>query len=132
MLTVIPPITKSFLQPLLKNFRKTLINPEQTQQLVLKKIINNLAATEYGRALNIDTNDHYHIFAAKVPIVGYDDFSHWIDRQKATESRIITSEPVLFYEKTSGSSAAAKFIPYTRALKNSFNRLFLIWLADLL
>src|SRR5689334_9681438 len=101
MLKIIRPFTKSFLQPLLKNFRKTLSNPAQTQQLVLKKIIHNLAATEYGRALNIDANDDYQAFAAKAPLVGYDDFSHWIEQQKATENRIIVCEPVLFYEKTS-------------------------------
>jgi hypothetical protein len=38
----------------------------------------------------------------------------------------------LFYEKTSGSSMAAKMIPYTKSLKASFNRMFLIWLGDLL
>jgi hypothetical protein len=132
MLRVIRPISKLFLQSLLKNFIRTLDNPEQSQQFVLNKIINNLAETEYGRTLNIKASDKYQEFAAKAPIVSYDDFSEWIERQKKTENRIIVSEPVLFYEKTSGSSAAAKFIPYTKALKNSFNRMFLVWLADLL
>jgi hypothetical protein len=132
MLKAIRPIIKPFLRISLTSFKRSLQTPEQAQQLVLKKIINNLAATEYGRTLNINANDDYQAFAAKAPVIGYDDFSEWIERQKKTEGRIIVSEPVLFYEKTSGSSAAAKFIPYTKALKNSFNRMFLIWLADLL
>jgi hypothetical protein len=132
MLKAIRLIIKPFLQIFLTNFKRSLEVPEQAQQLVLKKIINDLAATEYGRALNIKANDDYQKFATKVPVVSYDDFSEWVERQKKTEDRIIVPAPVLFYEKTSGSSAAAKFIPYTRALKNSFNRMFLIWLADLL
>nr|AUN37169.1 putative auxin-responsive-like protein [uncultured bacterium] len=82
--------------------------------------------------MKIKANNDYQTFTAKVPVVDYDDFSEWIERQKKTEDRVIVSEPVLFYEKTSGSSAAAKFIPYTKSLKNSFNRMFVIWLADLL
>lgn len=132
MLKAIRPVIKPFLLPFLTSFKRSMHAPEQVQQVLLKKIINNLAATEYGRALKINANDDYQTFAAKVPLVEYDDFSEWIERQKQTEDRIIVSEPVLFYEKTSGSSAAAKFIPYTKALKNSFNRMFVIWLADLL
>jgi hypothetical protein len=132
MLKVIRPLIKPFLQPFLANFKSALQSPEQSQQLVLKKIVTNLAATEYGRSLKIKASDDYQSFAAKVPLVSYDDFSEWIERQKKTEKRVIVSDPVLFYEKTSGSLAAAKFIPYTQALKTSFNRMFIIWLSDLL
>src|SRR5688500_9197702 len=116
MLKAIRPIIKTFLRPFLANFKRSLHNPEQSQQLLLKKIIADLEATEYGGSLKINATDEYQTFAAKAPIVRYDDFSEWIDRQKSTEKRVIVAEPVLFYEKTSGSSAAAKFIPYTQAL----------------
>lgn len=43
-----------------------------------------------------------------------------------------TREKVLFFETTSGSSGLKKPIPYTRSLRTSFERLFLIWLDDLL
>jgi hypothetical protein len=132
MFKAIRPIIKPFLRPLLANFKTALQNPRQSQQLVLRKIIADLAATEYGRSLRINAGDDYLTFAAKAPIVTYDDFSQWIERQKKTEQPVIVSDPVLFYEKSSGSSAAAKFIPYTKALKNSFHHMFLIWLGDLL
>jgi hypothetical protein len=132
MLNAIRPIIKPFLRPLLSGFKKSLQNPLQAQQFLLKKIINDLARTEYGRSLSIKANADYQTFAAKAPLVTYDDFNEWIERQKQTEAQVIVAQPVLFYEKTSGSSAAAKFIPYTKALKSSFNRMFLIWLADLL
>lgn len=132
MLRAIRPIIRPLLRPLLRHFKRSMQSPEQAQHLLLKKIINDLARTEYGRSLNISANDKYQTFAAKAPLVGYDDFSQWIERQKKTEARVTVADPVLFYEKTSGGFAAAKFIPYTKALKNSFNRMFLIWLADLL
>jgi hypothetical protein len=132
MLKAIRPIIRPLLRPLLRGYQKSLQHPLQAQQQLLKKIIHDLARTEYGRTLHINASDEYQGFAAKAPLVTYDDFSEWIERQKKTEAQVMVAEPVLFYEKTSGSSAAAKFIPYTRALKNSFNRMFLIWLADLL
>jgi hypothetical protein len=132
MLKALGPIIRPFLRPLLSGYKKSLQNPLQAQQLLLKKIIHDLAQTEYGRSLHINANDEYQAFAAKAPLVAYDDYSQWIERQKQTEAQVIVAESVLFYEKTSGSSAAAKFIPYTKALKNSFNRMFFIWLADLL
>jgi hypothetical protein len=132
MLKAIRPIVKPFLRPFFASFQRSLQNPHESQQLVLKKIISKLATTEYGRALKIRAGDDYEAFTAKVPLVHYEDLNEWLERQKKTEDKVLLSEAVLFYEKTSGSSAAAKFIPYTRALKNSFNRMFLIWLYDLL
>jgi GH3 auxin-responsive promoter len=44
----------------------------------------------------------------------------------------LTSEPILFYEKTSGSRGAAKRIPYTKSLRRSFSQMFCIWAYDLI
>jgi hypothetical protein len=106
--------------------------PQEAQRRLLGKLISSLSDTEYGRSYKIRADDDYDTFASKLPIVTYDELSLWIDRQQNTEGKALVSEPVLFYEKTSGSSGAAKFIPYTRSLKASFNRMFLIWLSDLL
>jgi GH3 auxin-responsive promoter len=107
-------------------------NPAVAQQRLLNRLVGDLAATEYGRAHAIKSNDDYETFAARLPLVGYDDLGQWIERQQRTERKVIAAEPVLFYEVTSGSAGAAKPIPYTRSLKESFNRMFAVWLYDLL
>jgi hypothetical protein len=132
MLKAIRPILKSLLRPSFLDFKRSLQTPEESQQLVLKKIVAKLAATEYGRHFHINPGDDYAAFAAKLPLATYEDISEWIERQKRSEKNVLVAEPVLFYEKTSGSSAAAKFIPYTKSLQDSFQRMFAIWLADLL
>ena len=38
----------------------------------------------------------------------------------------------MFYEKTSGSSGAVKWIPYTQSLRQSFNQMFCVWCHDLI
>jgi GH3 auxin-responsive promoter len=127
---------RAALRPLLRasyvRFKEQLKNPERAQENLLKDLIRNLSATEYGRSLGVGRDDDYRSFSRKTPIANYDQISPWIERQKSDEGNILVSEPVLFYEKSSGSSGPAKYIPYTRGLRDSFNRMFLIWLYDLL
>src|SRR5262245_2218115 len=125
-------ILRLALRPVMSSFMNDLRHPQETQRRLLRKLIASLSATEYGRSYKVRTDDDYNSFASKLPTVAYDDLVEWIGRQQNTEGQVLVSEPVIFYEKTSGSSGAAKFIPYTRSLKASFNRMFLIWLSDLL
>ena len=127
---------RTALKPALRHgfarLQKQMQDPQRAQQALLKQLTGCLAQTEYGRALRIKADDPYATFAAKAPLVSYDDIRDWIARQMRDEGRVIAAEPVLFYEKTSGGSAPAKYIPYTRSLKRSFNRMFAAWLYDLL
>lgn len=132
MLRVISPPLRALLRPSLRRFKRELHRPRESQSRLLEKLIAGLSESAYGRAFGVRAGDDYENFAAKVPIVDYDDLSQWIERQKSEEKKILVSEPVLFYEKTSGSAGAAKFIPYTASLKASFNRMFLLHLGDLL
>ena len=47
----------------------------------------------------------------------------WIERIGRGEPNVLTTEPVLMMEKTSGSSGAAKYIPYTRSLRREFQHI---------
>lgn len=123
---------KLALRPALDGFERQLRDPGAAQRTLLDRIVGKLAKTEYGRFHRVRPGDRYDDFVRKVPVAGYDDLSQWIDRQQSTESNILIDEPVIFYELTSGSSSAAKQIPYTGSLKASFNRMFLLWLGDLL
>ena len=130
--TLLRTILPAALQPLMARFERELRAPQAAQQKLLAKLIRQIAATEYGQSLHLKATDDYSAFAAKLPLVRYDDLSEWIALQQRHYRPVIAAEPVLFYEKTSGSSGAAKHIPYTRGLKNSFQRMFLLWLSDLL
>src|SRR5436853_6599988 len=130
------PLLRRALPPVLRRsyarFIAQLQNPALAQQALLKELLRELAATEYGRAHAIKGNEDYEAFAARLPLVGYDRLREWIERQQRVERNVIVAERVLFYETTSGSNGAAKPIPYTRSLKDSFNRMFAVWLYDLL
>lgn len=48
------------------------------------------------------------------------------------DSFLLTTEKILFFEPTSGSSGAKKMIPYTRSLLKSFQNMFILWAYDVI
>ena len=116
-------------------------HPEKTQKRVQQEICDRLMKSEYGKYLGIRSLQDWQ----QVPIVDYDDLKPWIDgvgghSSRGTAGKLIahplqaqlTSEPMLFYERTSGSRSAAKCIPYTKSLRRSFNHMFCVWAHDLI
>jgi hypothetical protein len=66
-----------------------------------------------------------------VPVVRYDDLSEEMEAIQAGRNGVLTSEPVLLLQPSSGSTAATKLIPFTATLRTQFNRAVSIWSADL-
>ena len=126
------PLIKLFsklLQPSAKQFFQGLENPQITQQSVQREICDRLINSQYGKSLGIQSLADWNL----LPIVEYDDIKEWILKEEETDiSAQITPEPILFYEKTSGSRSAAKLIPYTPSLRRSFNQMFCVWAYDLI
>ncbi|MBE9211333.1 GH3 auxin-responsive promoter family protein [Plectonema cf. radiosum LEGE 06105] len=111
-----------------RDFYQALENPESAQQKVRKEILKNLIKSDYGRYLRVKTIEDWH----RIPIVEYHNIENWIHTQQQDKTYLLTSEKIVFYEKTSGSRGAAKFIPYTNSLRRSFNQMFCIWTHDLI
>ena len=120
------------LAPGRRDFRDSLCAPRTAQDAVLRSAIDLLAATQYGRVHGIRSDDDYAAFREKLPVVDYEDLAPWVERQMRDEGCILVPGPVSVYEKTSGSSGPAKYIPYTAPLRRAFDRMFRLWLADLL
>ena len=113
-------------------FRAALARPRVAQARVLQAVLSTAARTEYGRHYAITGHESYQEFRERVPIVDYDELAPWIERQASRGGAVVTAEPPLVYEQTSGSSGRRKLIPYTSALLASFNACFVVWAYDLL
>lgn len=116
------------IEPASRDFYQALENPQAVQKKVQKEILDNLIKSDYGRDLPIKTIDDWH----RIPIVDYHNIKNWIHTQQEDKTNLLTSERVIFYEKTSGSRGTAKLIPYTKSLRRSFNQMFCIWAHDLI
>ncbi len=117
------------LSPLVRRFYAALDHPQVAQQAVQADLCDRLMASDYGKAHHIRSVEDWD----QLPIVDYDDLQPWITRQiHHPHDAILTPDPILFWENTSGSRGSAKTIPYTRSLRQSFSHLFCIWAYDLI
>ena len=114
---------------LVRRFHNALDHPQLAQQIIQSELCDRLIASDYGAFHHIRSIDDWE----RLPIVDYDDIQPWVRQQiDRPDDAILTPDPILFFEKTSGSRGAAKTIPYTRSLRQSFSRLFCIWAQDLI
>jgi hypothetical protein len=101
------------------------------QENYLLEMIRNHAGTSFGIENGFENIRTVSQFRDRVPIRTYEDFQPWIDRIIKGEKSVLTSEDVILFEPTGGSSGGTKLIPYTKSLRREF--LFGInpWIYDL-
>lgn len=101
------------------------------QRQLLLDLLQRNAGTEYGRTHGFASIRSVAEFQSRVPLTDYDDYQGFIERVAAGEPRVLTADPVLLLEPTSGSTAATKLIPYTASLRSEFQRAIATWIVDL-
>jgi hypothetical protein len=114
-----------------RSLRRAQEDPAAAQAALLDRLLRANASSAYGRKFAFSRLSTAREFQSAVPIASYDDLRPWIERIKAGEDAVLTEEPVLMLEKTSGSSTAAKYIPYTSSLRREFQRAVGAWMFDL-
>lgn len=134
MIRFLSPFIKIFLRLILlpreRAFYRSLNRPKQTQEKLFLNLKDTFNSSSYGKEFGqINTIEE---FQKKVPIVVYEDLASYIQEMREKDLNLLSPSPVLFYEPTSGSSGAKKFIPYTLELKSAFSQMFSHWVIDLL
>ena len=101
------------------------------QQQLLLDLVSRNAATEFGRRHGFAAIRSVDDFRRQVPLSEYDDYTEAVAQISAGRRAVLTVDPVQLLERTSGSAAASKLIPYTAGLKAEFQRAIGPWIADL-
>jgi hypothetical protein len=112
-------------------FRQALGDVAGSQQHYLRQLLRRNANTEFGRQYNFASIRSAAEYQARVPLSTYDDYQQAIGQISHGRQAVLTQEPVLLLEQTSGSTAATKHIPYTASLKAEFQRAIAPWIVDL-
>ena len=112
-------------------FRRAVKNPKKVQAAILEKLLRQNARCAYGERWKFSRLRGPRDFQNAVPIVTYEDLAPWMHRMTDGEPDVLTSERVLMFEKTSGSSHSAKYIPYTASLRKEFRTAIGVWMCDL-
>jgi len=113
-------------------FARATSDPRRAQRAVLRTVLQATAGSEYGRAHGLNPQLDYDAFAARVPVVDYEDLRPWIEEQARTGRPMLTVDAPIVYEATSGSTGRRKLVPYTREMLQTFSDWFLLWSDNLL
>jgi len=114
-----------------RRYRAALGRVRVEQEQVLLGIIRANAEAEFGRGHGFSSIHSVEEYRRRVPTSEYEDYRAFVDRIASGEHQVLTSERVRLFEPTSGSFSAPKWIPYTQALQQEFQRAIRAWIADL-
>lgn len=115
----------------LKAFEHALLNPERAQRELLMRLIRSNEKCEFGRSHGFADMSTLEAYRAAVPVRSYSGFEMQISRLASGETAVLTSNPVVAFEETGGTSSGVKLIPYTQDSLTAFRAAALPWLADL-
>ncbi len=118
-------------RPVGERFAAAMADPGAAQRALLQDIVKANAASEFGRAQGFAGISSYEAYAARIPIRTYADHAADIARMANGERGVLTTDPVIAFEETGGTSQGAKLIPYTARSLSGFRDAVLPWLADL-
>jgi hypothetical protein len=110
-------------------FVQALRHPEIAQRRRLREIIRSLGDSESVSRYGLRLDMTYEEFAKAVPLTTYNDWEPLILEQINTHTHKICIE-TRRYQPTSGSTAAHKWIPYTRAFMKEMDSAVQAWLGD--
>ncbi len=114
--------------PSYTRFARAARSPRRAQESLLRRFLRANEGTAYGRAHGYDRIRTVSDFQRRVPIVDYDALSTWVDRAVAGEAGVLSAEPIVAFEPSSGSSGHRKLIPYTRSLLAEFSAATSPWI----
>ena len=98
---------------------------ERAQRAQLSEILARNRDSAFGRAHGFGEIQSTGEYARALPLQTYESLEPYI------ESAGLTVEPAVAFERTGGSTAGPKLIPYTRAGLDAFGRAIHAWLEDL-
>lgn len=113
------------------NFRKAITRPDASQDRVLRELLKTNSNTQFGKRYEFSTIGSVKQFQQKVPLSTFTDYQPYIEMIAQGQNSVLTADSVRVFEPSSGSSAASKLIPYTKSLKQQFNRGIAPWMFSL-
>ena len=117
--------------PSWERYRRALRAPAAAQERVLLSCVRRNSDTSFGREHGFDTVRSVADYQARVPPVSYDDIAPLVHRAARGEAHLLTRTRVERLVPTSGSTAAAKLVPFTADLRGEFTTAIDAWLVDL-
>lgn len=104
------------------NFIRKTYHPEAAQTHFLKTLLRHHQDTLLGREFGLQDITTVEQFRQKVPIWDYSDYEPYTDRIAQGEPNVLSPDPVVYINLTSGSTGKQKMVPVTRRFQASLQR----------
>lgn len=98
--------------------RKTAI----VQGQFLRSLLKVHEETQFGRDYSFSEIKTIEQFQEKVPILAYSGYANYVERIAKGEQNILTSDPVVYFNQSSGSTGKQKLIPVTKRVRKVRSR----------
>ncbi|NTZ83187.1 GH3 auxin-responsive promoter family protein [Burkholderia metallica] len=118
-------------RPDVERWEAGLAEPGDAQARRLMALLAANRDTAFGRRFGFDRIDSPAQFRERVPVQAAADFLPWLERVSNETEPVLTAERPAFLERTSGSTARRKLIPYTSAFLRELQAAMIVWLADM-
>lgn len=113
-------------------FSKSLSYVRDTQSKILFDILKANTKTEIGRKHKFSLIRDVKEYKRMVPISTFEDYESYVETIALGRQNVLTRDPVLVLEPSSGSTASSKYVPYTRRLQREFRRALAPWIYNLI
>ncbi|MBW4637252.1 MAG: GH3 auxin-responsive promoter family protein [Gloeocapsa sp. UFS-A4-WI-NPMV-4B04] len=97
-------------------------HPEAVQEQFLFSLLQAYRDTELGRKYKLGEIKTIDSFRDRIPVLPYSSYEPYLERITKGEKNILTPNPVVFLNFTSGSTGTKKLIPVTRQFQNSLRQ----------
>lgn len=95
---------------------------EAVQTDFLRSLLRLHQDTELGKKFGLADIHTIDQFRERVPILPYSSYEPYIERTAAGEKNLITPDPIVFFNMTSGSTGKRKLIPVTKRSRRAVSR----------
>jgi len=95
---------------------------DRVQTAFLRSLLAAHQPTEFGQLHRLEEIRTLDQFRQRLPVSTYQDFWPYIDRMASGEANILTPDPLVFMNMTSGSTGPKKLIPVTRRSRQAISQ----------
>jgi hypothetical protein len=114
--------------PMYRFLERATENPEEVQRSLLLNILKQNAETEFGRKYSFQSIRNEADYQKVIPLQDYDAVEPYIKKSLNGKQHVLTADPVVRYNVTSGTTGNPKYIPITAAFQRLTLQLLQQWL----
>lgn len=118
-------------EPARRRMARDLKHPAAAQAETLARILAANTDCDYARKFDLRPKMSVAEFRDAIPLSRYDDLAPWIERAKNGEANTLFPGKAEAFERSSGSTTAAKWIPFRAELRGEFTEAVRAWMGDL-